>query len=155
MTYANDMPTVEKVARTDAGLASELRLSVMRLRRRLANERHPDNELSLNQMAVLGALYRHGDLALGELAAHERVQPPSMTRTVNCLEEGGYVARRPHETDGRQVLVTLTESGRATVLADRARRDAWLAMRLRDLTPEERAVLRQAAPILERLAQHE
>jgi DNA-binding MarR family transcriptional regulator len=155
MTYANDMPTVEKVARTDAGLASELRLSVMRLRRRLANERHPDNELSLNQMAVLGALYRNGDLALGELAAHERVQPPSMTRTVNCLEEGGYVARRPHETDGRQVLVTLTESGRATVLADRARRDAWLAMRLRDLTPEERAVLRQAAPILERLAQHE
>ena len=155
MTYANDMPTVEKVARTDAGLASELRLSVMRLRRRLANERHPDNELSLNQMAVLGALYRNGDLALGELAAHERVQPPSMTRTVNCLEEGGYVARRPHETDGRQVLVTLTESGRATVLADLARRDAWLAMRLRDLTPEERAVLRRAAPILERLAQHE
>ena len=155
MTYANDMPTVEKVARTDAGLASELRLSVMRLRRRLAHERHPDNELSLNQMAVLGALYRNGDLTVGELAAHERVQPPSMTRTVNCLEEGGYVARRPHETDGRQVLVALTGSGRETVLADRARRDAWLAMRLRDLTPEERAVLRQAAPLLERLAQCE
>ena len=155
MSYANDMPTVEMASKTDAGLASELRLSVMRLRRRLANERHPDNELSLNQMAVLGALYRNGDLALGELAAHERVQPPSMTRAVNCLEEGGYVARRPHETDGRQVLVTLTGSGRATVLADRARRVAWLAMRLRDLTPEERAVLRQAAPILERLAQHE
>jgi len=149
------MPTVEKVARTDAGLASELRLSVMRLRRRLANERHPDNELSLNQMAVLGALYRNGDLTVGELAAHERVQPPSMTRTVNCLEEGGYVARRPHETDGRQVLVALTGSGRETVLADRARRDAWLAMRLRDLTPEERAVLRRAAPLLERLAQCE
>ena len=148
MTYANDMPTVEKVARTDAGLASELRLSVMRLRRRLAIERHPDNELSLNQMAVLGALYRNGDLALGELAAHERVQPPSMTRAVTSTW-------RPSVSCGRQVLVTLTESGRATVLADRARRDAWLAMRLRDLTPEERAVLRQAAPILERLAQHE
>ena len=155
MSYANDMPTVEKVARTDAGLASELRLSVMRLRRRLANERHPDNELSLNQMAVLGALYRAGDLTVGELAARERVQPPSMTRTVNCLEQGGYVARRPHETDGRQVLVVLTESGRSTVLADRARRDAWLATCLRDLTPEERAVLRQAAPILERLAQND
>lgn len=153
MTYANDMPTVEKVARSDAGLASELRLSVMRLRRRLANERHPDNELSLNQMAVLGALYRNGDLAVGELAAHERVQPPSMTRTVNCLEEGGYVTRRPHETDGRQVVVALTDTGRATVLADRARRDAWLAQRLRELAPEERAVLRAATPILERLAQ--
>ena len=155
MSYANDMPTVEKVARTDAGLASELRLSVMRLRRRLANERHPDNELSLNQMAVLGALYRAGDLTVGELATRERVQPPSMTRTVNCLEQSGYVARRPHDTDGRQVLVALTESGRTTVLADRERRDAWLAMRLRDLTPEERAVLRDAAPILERLASTE
>jgi DNA-binding MarR family transcriptional regulator len=149
------MPTTEKVARTDAGLASELRLSVMRLRRRLANERHPDNELSLNQMAVLGALYRYGDLTVGELAAHERVQPPSMTRTVNCLEEGGYVARRPHETDRRQVLVELSGTGRATVLADRARRDAWLARQLRDLSPEDRAVLRQAAPILERLARND
>lgn len=152
MSYANDMPTVQKVARTRAGLASELRFSVMRLRRRLANEGHPDNPLNLNSMAVLGALHRNGELTIGELAAHERVQPPSMTRTVNCLEEGGYVARRSHETDGRQVVVSLEELGRETLLADRDRRDAWLATRLRDLSADERAVLRQAAPILERLA---
>ena len=54
---------MQKVAKTDAGLASELRLSVMRLRRRLANERHPDNELSIGQMAVLGCLYRNGELS--------------------------------------------------------------------------------------------
>jgi DNA-binding MarR family transcriptional regulator len=147
------MPTVSRAARTDAGLAAELRLSVMRLRRRLAVERHPDNELSLGAMAVLGCLYRHGELSVGQLAAHERVQPPSMTRTVNCLEEGGYVARRPHDTDGRQVVVALTDRGRDTVLADRARRDAWLAQRMRELSADERAVLRKAAPILERLAQ--
>jgi DNA-binding MarR family transcriptional regulator len=147
------MPTVTSAARTDAGLAAELRLSVMRLRRRLANERHPDNELSLGAMAVLGCLYRNGELSVGELAAQERVQPPSMTRTVNCLEDGGYVVRRRHETDGRQVVVVLSDLGRETVLADRARRDAWLARKLTDLTAEERAVLRQAAPILEELAQ--
>ena len=152
MTYANDMPTVQKVARTDAGLASELRLSVMRLRRRLASQRHPDNELSMNAMAVLGALYRNGELSVGDLAKIEMVQPPSMTRTVNCLVDGGFASRRPHETDGRQVLVQLTDRGRTTLLADRARRDEWLATRLRDLTPDERAVLRSAAPILERLA---
>jgi DNA-binding MarR family transcriptional regulator len=155
MTYANDMPTIEKAARTDTGLASELRLSVMRLRRRLAVERHPDNELSMSSMAVLGALYRNGEMSLGELAAYERVQPPSMTRTIKCLEEDGYVTRRPHESDGRLVLVSLTEKGRTTLLADRARRDEWLATRLRELTADERAVLRQAAPILERLAQHD
>jgi DNA-binding MarR family transcriptional regulator len=153
MSYANDMPTVEKVVRTDAGLASELRLSVMRLRRRLANERHPDNELSLNQMAVLGCLFRNGGaMTVGELAGSERVQPPSMTRTVNCLERSGDVVRRPHETDGRQVVVQLSDAGRARVLADRDRRDAWLNQRLRELTPEQRATLRKAAPILQDLA---
>ncbi len=146
------MPTAEMVARTDAGLASELRLSVMRLRRRLANERHPDNPLSMGAMAVLGCLFRNGDLTVGELAALERVQPPSMTRTENALEAGGYIVRRAHETDGRQVVVVLSDQGRTTLLADRARRDAWLARRLRDLTPEERDLLRHAAPVLERLA---
>jgi len=73
------MPTVERVARTDSGLASELRISVMRLRRRLVAERHPDNELSMSQMAVLGQLYRNGDRSVGDLATAEGVQPPSMT----------------------------------------------------------------------------
>jgi DNA-binding MarR family transcriptional regulator len=152
MSYANDMPTLETAARTDAGLASELRLSVMRLRRRLASERHPDNPLSMGAMAVLGCLYRNGDLTVGELATAERVQPPSMTRAVNALEERGYVARRAHDTDGRQVVVALTEQGRTTLRADRARRDAWLACRLRDLTAGERDILRRAAPLLDRLA---
>jgi DNA-binding MarR family transcriptional regulator len=152
MSYAKDMPTVERVARSDSGLASELRVSVMRLRRRLTFERHPDNELSMSQMAVLGCLFRNGELSIGELASAERVQPPSMTRSVNTLEDGGYVARRPHETDGRQVLVALSDQGRAMVLADRARRDAWLARRLTALSPDERATLRAAAPILEALA---
>lgn len=152
MSYANDMPTVEKVARTNAGLAAELRMSVMRLRRRLANERHPDNPLSINAMSVLGVLYRHGEMSIGELAAHERVQPPSMTRTVTGLVEAGAIARREHETDRRLVLIGLTDSGRERLLADRDRRTEWLAQRLHDLTADERAVLRQAAPILERLA---
>lgn len=147
------MPTTQRVARTDAGLASELRLSVMRLRRRLANEREPGNELSIASMGVLGWLFRHGDQTLGELAALERVQPPSMTRHINALERGGYVARKAHETDGRIVVVELTPQGRERVLADRRRRDEWLSRQLRDLTPEERDVLRAAVPLLQRLAE--
>jgi DNA-binding MarR family transcriptional regulator len=128
---------------------------VMRLRRRLANERDPDNQLSIPMMAVLGALYRHGELTVGELAALERVQPPTMTRKVTFLEEGGFVSRRPHESDGRVVVVTLTERGRTTVLADRKRRDEWLARQLRELTAEERDVLRAAAPIIQRLSEQD
>ena len=144
------MPTAD--LRTDAGLASELRAAVMRLRRRLVSERHPDNDLSIGQMVVLGLLVRLGDQTVGDLARAERVRPPSMTRTVNCLESDGHVVRRAHETDGRQVVVSLTDSGRAAVLADRQRRDAWLARQLARLTPAERATLREATPILARLA---
>ena len=147
------MPTTEAVARTDAGLAAELRVGVMRLRRRLANERHPENDLSLGQMAVLGLLLRRGELTIGELARLERVQPPSMTRTVSCLEELDTVVRRRHETDGRVVVVSLTERGREVVFADRKRRDAWLAVQLKQLTADEREALRRAAPILDRLSQ--
>jgi DNA-binding MarR family transcriptional regulator len=144
------MPTAD--LRSDAGLASELRAGVMRLRRRLISERHPDNDLSISQMVVLGLLARMGEQTVGDLARLERVQPPSMTRTVNCLESDGYVVRRAHETDGRQVVVSLTDAGRAAVLADRQRRDAWLSRQLGSLTPAERATLRDAAPILARLA---
>ena len=149
------MPTVEKVSRTDAGLASELRVSVMRLRRRLTSERDPANDLSIAMMAVLGSLFRYGELTVGELAGLERVQPPTMTRKVNMLVEGGYLARRAHETDGRVVVVSLTELGRGRVVADRKRRDEWLARQLRDLTPDERAVLRAAAPIIQRLSERD
>jgi DNA-binding MarR family transcriptional regulator len=150
------MPTsIEKIARTDTGLAAALRISVARLSRRMRAERDPHNELSVGQLSVLGVLSRHGECSIGELAAIERVQPPSMTRTVNCLVEDGYVVRTPHDTDRRQVVIALSEKGAQTLEADRRRRDAWLAKRLRELTPEERSVLRQAAPIIERLAHAE
>jgi len=145
-------PTVQAAARTDAGLASELRFSVARLTRRLRSERDPSNPLSVAVLSALGVLFREGELTVGALAAHERVQPPSMTRTVNCLVEEGYVVRRANETDGRQVLVDLTDKGREILLADRRRRDVWLARRLRELNPEERDLLRRAAPLIQRLA---
>lgn len=152
MSYAKHMPWVQEVARTDAGLASELRIAIMRLRRRLAAERVPGNELSAGAMSVLGVLVRNGELTIGELAAAERVQPPSMTRTVTCLEQEGFVQRQPHESDKRVVVVSLTDQGHRTVQAERKRRDAWLAQRLKTLAPDERETLRAAIPILERLA---
>lgn len=145
------MPTMHAATRTDTGLASQLRVSVVRLARRLRSEREPSNELSVGAISVLGVLIREGDLSIGQLAAHERVQPPSMTRTVSALADGGYVVRRPSADDGRSVIVALAPKGRDTLLADRRRRDAWLARQLRNLTPEERDLLRRAVPIIEGL----
>ena len=145
-------PTLQAAARSDSGLAGELRVSVLRLGRRLRNERDPDDDLGLGAKSVLGVLYRNGEKTIGELAAHEHVQPPSMTRTITCLVEAGLAVRKQDENDRRVVLVHLTDAGRARVLADRRRRDAWLSRRLRELTPEERALLRAAAPLIEKLA---
>lgn len=139
------------VESADADLASSLRLNVMRLARRLRAERSTD-DLSLNQMAVLGSLHRHGELTVGELAHIERVKPPSMTRTVNCLVDAGLISRRAHDTDGRQVVVDLTAAAAAVIEEDRRRRDVWLAQRLAALTPEELELVRLAAPLLEAMA---
>lgn len=149
------MAVTDRTSRAGAGLAPELRLAVMRLRRRLAVERDPGNDLSLTAMGVLAGLHRFGDLTVGDLAVRERVKAPTMTRTVNCLVDDGHVVRRAHESDRRAVVVSLTDRGRDTLLTDRARRDEWLATRLRALTPAERDVLRQATPILHRLAQED
>jgi DNA-binding MarR family transcriptional regulator len=143
--------------RSDVGLATALRISVSRLARRLRVERTalgaPESELSDTQFAALSALERHSAMSPGELADHEKVQPPSMTRVIAVLEERGLVMRAPHLTDRRQVVLTVTEEGRAVVHRVRRRRDAWLAKRLKELTPQERATLRSAAPILEKLSQ--
>jgi DNA-binding MarR family transcriptional regulator len=137
--------------RADADLASSLRLSVMRLARRLRLEKSSDS-LSMNQLAALGTLNRCGDLTVGELAGIEKVKPPSMTRTINSLAEAGLVTRQAHPTDGRQVLVGLTPTARRVLDEDRRRRDAWLAKRLADLNPDQRALLRDVAPLLDVLA---
>ncbi len=142
--------------RSDAGLATALRISVSRLARRLRAERMAkglEPGLSDTQLAALSALERHGAMTPGELAEHEKVQPPSMTRVITVLEERGLVMRAPHATDRRQVVLTATEQGNAVVQQSRRLREAWLAKRLRELTPQERALLRQAAPILEKLSQ--
>ncbi len=142
--------------RSDAGLATALRISVSRLARRLRIERvalglQPD--LSDTQLAALATLVNHGPMTPGELAEHEKVQPPSMTRVIAALEERSLVVRAPHTTDRRQVVLTVTDGGRDLVYQTRRLREAWLARRLRELSPQERATLRAAAPILEKLSQ--
>lgn len=137
---------------TDAGLAAALRISVMRLGRRLRQQR-VDPALSDTQLAVLGALERLGPMTPRELADHEKVQPPSMTRVIAALEEHGMLERSPHPTDRRQVLLSPTEQASALLRELRRRRTAWLDRHLRELSPEERATLRAALPILEKLSQ--
>ena len=148
--------TTSPQTRSDAGLATALRISVSRLARRMRAQRLASGlepGLSDTQLAALAALVAHDVMTPGELADHEKVQPPSMTRVIAALEERGLVLRAPHASDRRQVVLRPTDEGLEVVRQYRRLREAWLAQRLRELTPAERALLRQAAPILEKLSQ--
>ncbi len=135
----------------DPGLSAALRISVMRLSRRMRQERNTGG-LSATHVAALATLERHGPLPLGELAALEKVAPPSMTRVVTRLNELELVDRRGRPGDKRQVLVAITEQGRELLAADRRRRNEWLSARLTELPADDLDALARVIPVLDRLA---
>ncbi len=141
------MPTL-----ASASLAADLRVSLMRTTRRIRAERSSE-AITDGQYSVLAKLDCDGPQTPRVLADHEHVQPPSMTRTVNHLVEAGLATRTDHPDDGRQVLVAITDAGRAEVKETRRRRTAWLAGRLAELTPQERDTLAAAAEILRRVVE--
>src|ERR1700733_7369485 len=131
-------------------LASELRVVLGGLIRRLRAERR----FSLSQASVLGRLDREGTMSIGDLAGAERVRPQSMTQTIADLEADGLIERRPDPSDGRRILVELTEQGLQTLQADRRQRDGWLAHAIAEqMSPREQRQLADALPLLERLAE--
>jgi DNA-binding MarR family transcriptional regulator len=139
------------MSRVERERVPELRVGVMRLARRMRNER-PDDALTASQLAVLGTLVRHGPLTPRALSQIERVQPPSMTRMLGVLETEGLIDKQPDPTDGRQVVVSLTDVAQAKIQVSRERKDAWLSRELDQMTPEDRNLVLKAGPLLNRLA---
>ncbi len=133
-------------------LASQLRLAVARLSRRIRQQAaSTGEELTSSTQGALASIERLGPITLGELAAVEQVQPPSMTRIVARLEEWGYVTRVVDPTDRRVARVEITESGRELLALSRTRKDAFLAQRIAEFDASEQALLARALPLLERL----
>ncbi|AEM84058.1 regulatory protein MarR [Streptomyces violaceusniger Tu 4113] len=135
-----------------ARLASDLRLAVSRVTRRL-RQAHAVGDVSLSGVSVLARLAADGPESPTSLADMERVRPQAMASTLAMLEQRGLVRRTPDPEDGRRSSMAITEEGRA-MLAER-RSDSvhrlWAA--LDEFTPEERAALASALPLLARLAE--
>ena len=140
-------PTVDDRPGT---LADELRTAIMRSSRRLRTE-GLTGVVTQSQFAVLSGL-RRGPSTVSALAEREQIRPPSMTRTVDGLQQRGLVTRHAHPDDRRHVVVTLTDDGRAVLNEARRRRTEWLNHRLARLNPTERQVLAEAAAILKRMS---
>jgi len=138
-----------KSTTTNAELAARLRLSVTRTARRLRQEAGTD--LSPSLQAALATVGRHGPLTPSELADAERVQRPTATRVAARLEEQGLIERTGDPADRRVSLLSVTRDGRELLRRLRARKNVYLARRLRHLPAEDLAALERAADVLERM----
>jgi DNA-binding MarR family transcriptional regulator len=153
MSAPADTPAPAAAGTDDvAALASQLRLAVARLSRRIRQETAIAGEaLTSSSQAALASIEALGPITLGELAAVEQVQPPTMTRIVARLEEYGYATRVVDPADRRVARAAITDSGRELLAVSRTRKDAFLARRVAGLSDAERSVLERAVPLLELL----
>ncbi len=126
-------------------LANDLRIACQRVSRRVRFE--STDELAPHLVSALSHL-KKGARTPGELAELERVAPPSMSRTINCLVEKGLVTRDDNPSDGRSKLLVLTEDGRATMDRIAQARDDWMLHQLEGLTTPEQDLLKEAALLL-------
>ena len=108
--------------------------------------------LGQGHLNALATMYRVGPIRPGDLAGREFVSAPTMTRTLRDLERLGLVSRIPDASDGRSILVSVTEAGEHEVLRARSARAELLADLLRKLDDDDVVALRDALPALERLA---
>ncbi|NKT13769.1 MarR family transcriptional regulator [Rhodococcus hoagii] len=139
-----------EVVTTDTrALASDLSLAVVRLTRHLRGRR-ADAQVTLTQLSALVTLSAEGPMTPGALAQREKVQPPSMTRVIASLADVGLVDRAPHPTDGRQIIVSLSDAGHALIEGDPAR-EAWMTEKLSGLDATQLATLRDAVTIISSL----
>ncbi len=125
----------------------------MRLSRVLRQHADPETGLSQSLLSALATVFRNATVTIGGLAKLERVQPPSMTRIVDKLEERGLVERVADADDARSLRIRMLPAGEDLLRATRARKTGYLAARLTELTSEEREALANALPALERLAE--
>jgi len=138
---------------TDTQLASRLRFAVMRLARVLRQK--AQDSVTPSQLSALVSVERDGPVTLGDLAALESVQPPTMTRIVAALEEQGLVVREADQADRRVSRLHITAAARRLLEKNRSRKTAYLASRMRGLNHEELEVLARAAALLERMTEGE
>jgi DNA-binding MarR family transcriptional regulator len=142
------VPKAPDIPLTDS--AARLRLGIVRTARRLRQEAAAEaSGLTPTSTAALATIERHGPLTPSELAKLERVQRPTVTRTLSCLDREGLIERTPDPADGRSALVSVNATGRERLRRLRGRKNAYLARRMRDMPAADVEVLERAAEILE------
>jgi DNA-binding MarR family transcriptional regulator len=135
-------------------VANALRPVLLRVGRELRREAREEG-ISPEQVSLLVAVKYSPGIGIRDLAAHERISAPALTKHADRLERNGLVMRTPDPHDGRRIGLTLTEEGHRVLRRVRSRRTAWLATRLRGLDAAELAAVEAAVEPLSRLLKEE
>jgi DNA-binding MarR family transcriptional regulator len=151
--HAHEDATADGAPGASTELAASLVSISAQIGRRLGHGADPDG-LTRARLSALGRLVLGGPCSLGQLAAHEGVRPPTMTRLVHSMEAAGLVARRPHPTDGRSILLHATPAGEALFTTGQASHLAPLVGAIDGLGRDERRDLAQASAIIGRFLRH-
>jgi DNA-binding MarR family transcriptional regulator len=131
-------------------LSEQIHSQAIHLLRRLRRE-DGSSGLSAPRLSALSVIVFGGPVTLGDLAEAEQVQPPTMTRIVNALEEQGLVRKIKNAKDGRSTHLSATKAGKKLLIEGRERRVRALSKQIVALNEKDRAVLQQAAQLLERV----
>lgn len=146
----NDQPANSQAARISA-LAAELRALIGKLKRRLREQANP-GDLTPSQVSVLLRLEREGPATMSNLARAEGMRPQSMSAAVAPLEAAGFVSGAPDPHDGRQTILSLTDTCREWIKKGRAARQDWLSRTIQArISPKEQEDLAVAVELLKRL----
>ena len=144
------MSKAPKTAQTLETAVTELSLATAQLVRRVRAEAGPD-EMGWSQLAIVARLDKGGPATTADLARAESMKPQSMGSTLAMLEHDGLVERRPHPTDGRQVLFALTAAGAEARRRRSLAKREWLLSAMAKLTPAEHKTLISASALMRRL----
>ncbi len=137
---------------TPQEIAVALRPALGALYRRIRQTKAA-GDLTLPESAALSRLERQGSATGAELAKLEQVSPQSIGATVQALESKGLVTRSSDPDDGRRVILSLTDAGRAVAQSKRTARTEQLTRAIAGLSADERERLLAAVAVLERLSQ--
>ena len=108
---------------------------------------------TLTESAVIARLARDGAMTTAELARLEGMRPQSMRTTITALDRLGMIDRKPHKTDGRQVLIALSRRGMDRRKTKQDTKHSWLASAIAQLPAADRETLFAAGDIMLRLAE--
>jgi len=103
------------------------------------------------QASLLASAENLGQPTLGDLAAAEQIQPPSVTRLVQSMELAGLIVTSPDPDDRRSTRVRVTAAGRRELASIRRRKTEFLERTLMTLSEADRRRADQLVEFLELL----